>query len=1107
MAKITISAHQHIETFPADSLPAYGRVCCNTSFQNDDDESVAASTPESGHYVKQVAASYADGITTIASFATTNRIDSTIVAATGQVKSYYSLSLHDANGRYLITVFDNIKIPAAPTTTTWADLAGLAASPFIPHHASYFDSEESDRRYLNNGGVALSSDVVYGRTALDTVPASLAAPIAVGSNSPAHLSAIESKYMEEFVSLAAAITAIGVTPTRLIIADTVDTTTATLPSNVAPIFVGNGKFNITSGVLTIKNGSGLSAPPDKQIFSGAGTVKFDANYPITFYPAWWGAAGDWNGTTGTDDLAAFNAMMNSMQRVGTETAVTYYVGGIIHLTQGKFYYCSDTLHIRRPVAMFGHPGVYSYPSGGFQFPANKQGIIIHAGSTFDGILSTTLDATGTELSGFNIRGATSVNNTILDTLGLVLTLTGGTIPTVSSAGNAGGTAGTVVTPGSTITVNGFNYVVAPTLTANSATATVPILAPRISVNADASSILVNHNNQFPTANDWAGEDVTINGVVYPIVSHTTTAITVTGTVPTGTWTATISGLKSQSGIASRINIYHGIDLRAPNLKLKDIRVQYFAGNGIDANSQRYPSHSIGTHPNNNNCRFENAQVQFCQGSGITPYGINSNNHANHFFDAGNNGGYGIYEYDTIGSNYYTFHLLYNYQGAFRLDGTSAQNELYGCYTEGGQPSGMLHQFGKIDGGAMGAAIDTSTGYVTHWTVVEGHHESAAPIRMRRDAGDYGNYISTIGIGRQLGHFNQENVIEAFGVGSEPCNTAQYPETAAKILAYQLAYNYLKDGWYGWSYGGDAATNAALKTLIAMSGDAAAEGSANLWFPLGFYAGLVSNSTRRKWSFVTAKPTTGTAALYDIYWNLGADAAECIGWICTTAGDLAVAGVVTPFGANNLESVAGTAGKIVTYAAGASGGLKLADAAETGTGAIVRTSAPNLVNPTIGGGTALATSNQTGTGNIVLANSPNLVTPNVGVAAGTSLAATGLIKSSGTAGIGYAAGAGGAQTQATSKSTTVVSNTITTAITMHNANLAADTAVSFTFTNSTIEATDTVLVTHESGGTSAAYNCNAFPGAGSAVVTVNNLSAGALAEAIVLRVTVIKSVSS
>lgn len=135
---------------------------------------------------------------------------------------------------------------------------------------------------------------------------------------------------------------------------------------------------------------------------------------------------------------------------------------------------------------------------------------------------------------------------------------------------------------------------------------------------------------------------------------------------------------------------------------------------------------------------------------------------------------------------------------------------------------------------------------------------------------------------------------------------------------------------------------------------------------------------------------------------------------------------------------------------------------------------------------------------------------VGAAAVTaeSVASTGAVTSSSpTAGIGYATGSGGAVTQETDKSTGVASNTLTTAITMNGAELADATAVSFTFTNTAVAATDTVLVTHQSAGTSGAYVFNAFPGAGSAVITVRNVSGGALSEAIVLRVTVIKSVSA
>lgn len=116
-------------------------------------------------------------------------------------------------------------------------------------------------------------------------------------------------------------------------------------------------------------------------------------------------------------------------------------------------------------------------------------------------------------------------------------------------------------------------------------------------------------------------------------------------------------------------------------------------------------------------------------------------------------------------------------------------------------------------------------------------------------------------------------------------------------------------------------------------------------------------------------------------------------------------------------------------------------------------------------------------------------------------------SSPTAGIGYATGAGGTVTQATSKSTGVTLNTVTGIITMNAASLAADTSVSFTLTNSAIAATDAVVVLHESAGTLGAYSFASTAAAGSATIGVHNNTPGALAEAIVIRFVVIKSVNA
>jgi hypothetical protein len=109
--------------------------------------------------------------------------------------------------------------------------------------------------------------------------------------------------------------------------------------------------------------------------------------------------------------------------------------------------------------------------------------------------------------------------------------------------------------------------------------------------------------------------------------------------------------------------------------------------------------------------------------------------------------------------------------------------------------------------------------------------------------------------------------------------------------------------------------------------------------------------------------------------------------------------------------------------------------------------------------------------------------------------------------GYITGEGGTVTQATSKATAVTLNKKCGQITMHNASLAAATTVTFTLTNSTIAATDLLVLNHVSGGTAGAYLLNAQAAAGSASINVRNVTAGSLSEAIVIGFAVIKAVTA
>ena len=105
-------------------------------------------------------------------------------------------------------------------------------------------------------------------------------------------------------------------------------------------------------------------------------------------------------------------------------------------------------------------------------------------------------------------------------------------------------------------------------------------------------------------------------------------------------------------------------------------------------------------------------------------------------------------------------------------------------------------------------------------------------------------------------------------------------------------------------------------------------------------------------------------------------------------------------------------------------------------------------------------------------------------------------------IGYAAAAQTAVTQATSKSTGVTANTSAGQITMNNASLATVTNVTFTLTNSVLSAKD-VLILNVTNGTSGAYNCwVSSMAAGSATITLRNISGGSLSEAVVINFAII-----
>ena len=110
-------------------------------------------------------------------------------------------------------------------------------------------------------------------------------------------------------------------------------------------------------------------------------------------------------------------------------------------------------------------------------------------------------------------------------------------------------------------------------------------------------------------------------------------------------------------------------------------------------------------------------------------------------------------------------------------------------------------------------------------------------------------------------------------------------------------------------------------------------------------------------------------------------------------------------------------------------------------------------------------------------------------------------------IGYSAAAQGAVTQATSKSTGVTLNNSVGRITMNNAALAGNTAVSFVLTNSLISINDTIIVcvsSNTTGSAAGAYTTYvSYLAAGSALITLRNLTtATSYSEAVIINFAII-----
>jgi len=208
----------------------------------------------------------------------------------------------------------------------------------------------------------------------------------------------------------------------------------------------------------------------------------------------------------------------------------------------------------------------------------------------------------------------------------------------------------------------------------------------------------------------------------------------------------------------------------------------------------------------------------------------------------------------------------------------------------------------------------------------------------------------------------------------------------------------------------------------------------------------------------------------------------------------------------IDTFISAAGNITAAGANADIGTTTANATfNIGAGV---TTAGNTKNINIG--TAGAASSNTiiiigtalGTGNVTFPANTRVVMSNT---SSTALTVSGGIRSSNaTAGVGYSTGAGLTVTQLTNRATGVTINAVTGTITLFSV-AGNTTPTTFTMTNSTVAATD-VIIMNQKSGTNIYHLTISNVVAGSAGITVWT-TGGVTAEAPIINFAVIKGVTA
>lgn len=266
------------------------------------------------------------------------------------------------------------------------------------------------------------------------------------------------------------------------------------------------------------------------------------------------------------------------------------------------------------------------------------------------------------------------------------------------------------------------------------------------------------------------------------------------------------------------------------------------------------------------------------------------------------------------------------------------------------------------------------------------------------------------------------------------------------------------------------------------------------------------------TYACIQANTGQAPTNTSYWQ---------NWVSDNAvhktGDETISGVKTL--SNNLVFASGT--KIQGDFSNATASSRTAIQTSTINGSTTVTAMPNGTGVT--SGFIAESSSDVGNSSYLFLHSANtlarivtgvrgtgILVPliiQVGAINSLTLDISGNVLVTGSGGLGYGTGSGGTVTQLTSKSTAVTLNKPSGQIIMNGASLAANTTVSFLLFNSLASVNDSLSISQVTGTGSGAYMFSVVSSNGGFSISVRNMSAGALSEALGLNYSIIKGATA